>query len=42
MGLGLSISYGIVGEHGGSLSAENLTDADGGMTGACLTLELPA
>ena len=42
MGLGLSISYGIVGDHGGRLTAENLSDAAGTVSGARLTLELPA
>ena len=41
-GLGLSISRQIVEAHGGTLSAENLRDGSGRITGARFTMHLPA
>ncbi len=41
-GLGLSISRQIVEAHGGRIYAENLTDADGAVHGARITILLPA
>ncbi|MBN1935574.1 MAG: GAF domain-containing protein [Anaerolineae bacterium] len=38
MGLGLSISYGIVQEHNGRISAENRKD---GQKGACFSIDIP-
>ena len=41
-GLGLSIAKQIVEAHKGSIYAENMRDADGKVTGARFTVELPA
>jgi two-component system sensor histidine kinase ChvG len=41
-GLGLSISKQIVDAHGGTLTAENLRDGDGNVTGARFVIALPA
>ena len=40
-GLGLSISKQIIDAHGGTLTAENLRDVDGAVTGARFTITLP-